>query len=144
MQRTQNQQGRITEDPTEVAHIFVEHWKEKFSPIDVSDRCVEEMLNAVRSNDQPSYAANLEKPITAEELRDALKSGGPNKAPGPDGLNRESYVRMWDDKSDEILRVMNQMYIHKDNTRRQHHGIIVSIPKATGTLHQTYTARSHC
>jgi hypothetical protein len=76
IQRTQNQHGRITEEPTEVAHIFVEHWKEKYSPIDVSDKCVEEMLNAVRSNDQPSYAENLEKPITAEELHDALKSGG--------------------------------------------------------------------
>jgi hypothetical protein len=134
IQRTQNQQGRITEEPTEIAYIFVEHWKEKYSPIDVSDKCVEEMLNAVRSNDLSSYVENLEKPITAEELRDALKSGGPNKTQGPHGISREFYVRMWDVISDDILRVMNQMYIHKDITRRQQHGIIVSIPKDTGDI----------
>jgi hypothetical protein len=32
IQRPQNQQRRSTEDPTEVAHIFVEHWKENIVP----------------------------------------------------------------------------------------------------------------
>ena len=33
-----------------------------------------------------------------------------------------------------MLSVMNQMYIHKDMTRRQQHGIIVNIPKDTGDI----------
>jgi hypothetical protein len=70
----------------------------------------------------------------AEELYDAIKSGGPNKAPGPDGLSHEFYVRMWDVIRDDLLRVMNQIYIHKDIMRHQQHGIIVNIPKNTGDI----------
>ena len=62
--RTQDMQGRITETPTEIARIFVAHWKDKYNSIDVSDRCNDEMLKAIRTNIQPSYAANLEQPIT--------------------------------------------------------------------------------
>ena len=80
--RTQDQRGRITEDPTEIAQTFGAHLKDKYSSIDVSDNCFAEMLNAIRPNTQPSYAAYLEQSIMAEELCAALKSGGPNKAPG--------------------------------------------------------------
>jgi len=134
IRRTQDQQGMITEDPTQIAQIFLAHWKDKYSSIDVSDRCIDEMLNAIRTNTQPSYAANLEQPITAEELYASLKFGGPNKAPGSDGLSRDFYVGMWHTIREDMLSVMNHTYIHKDMTRRQQHGIIVNIPKDTGDI----------
>jgi hypothetical protein len=86
------------------------------------------MLNAIRPNTQPSYAACLEQPITAEELYAALISGGPNKAPGSDGISRELYIRLWDTIREDMLGVMKQMYIHKSMTCRHQHGIIVSLP----------------
>jgi hypothetical protein len=129
IRRTQDQRGRITEDPTEIAQIFVEHFKDKYSSIDVSDSCVAEMLNAIRHNTQSSYAAYLEQPITAEELYAALISGAPNKAPGSDGISRELYIGLWDSIREDMFEVMNHMYIHKSMTRRQQHGIIVSLPK---------------
>ena len=132
--RTQDQRGRITEDPTEIAQIFVVHLKDKYSSIDVSDSCVAEMLNAIRPNTQRSYAAYLEQPITDEELYDALKSGKPNKAPGSDGISREFYMRLWDTIREDMLVVLNQMYIHKSMKGRQQHGIIVSLPKDKGDI----------
>jgi hypothetical protein len=87
--RTQDQRGRITEYPTEIDKNFLAHLKDKYSSIDVSDSCVAEILNAIRPNTQPSYAAYLEQRITAEEFYAALISGKPNKAPGTDGISRE-------------------------------------------------------
>ena len=92
------------------------------------------MLNAIGPNTPPSYAAYLEQPITAEEFYAALKSGGPNKAPWSDGISREFYIRLWDTIRDDMLGVMNQMYIHNCITRRQQHGIIVSLPKDKGGI----------
>jgi hypothetical protein len=134
IRRTQDQRGRITEDPTQNAQIFVAHFKDKYNSIEVSDSCVAEMLNAIRPNTQPSYAAYLEQPITAEELYAALISGGPNKAPGSDGISRELYIRLWHTMREGMLGVMNQMYIHKSMTRHQQHGIIVSLPKDKGDI----------
>jgi hypothetical protein len=134
IRRTQDQRGRITEDPTEISQIFVAHLKDKYSSIDVSDSCVAEMLNAIQPNTQPPYAAYLEQPITAEELYAALISEGPNKALGSDGISREIYIRLWDTIREDMLGVMNKMYIHKSMTRRQQHGIIVSLPKDDGDI----------
>jgi hypothetical protein len=41
---------------------------------------------------------------------------------------------MWDIVREDMLRVMNQMYIHKEITRRQQHGIIFNISKDTGDI----------
>jgi hypothetical protein len=80
IRRTQDQGGRITDDPNEIAHIFVAHLKDKYSPTDVADSCIAEMMNAIRPHTQPSYGAYLEQPITAEKLYTALKSGGPQQS----------------------------------------------------------------
>jgi hypothetical protein len=105
IRRTQDQRGGITEVPTEIAQIFVAHLKDKYSPIDVSDSCVAEMLNAIRPNTPPSYAAYLEQPITTEELYAALKSGGPNKEPGSDDISWEFYIQLWDTVRDDMLEL---------------------------------------
>jgi len=132
IRQTQDQRGWITEDPTEIAQIFVAHLKDIYSPIDVSDSRVAEMLNAMPPNTPPSCAAYLEQPITAEELYAALRSGGPNKAPESDGFSREFCIRLWDTIRDDMLGVMNQMYINNSMRRRQQHGIIISLPKEKG------------
>jgi hypothetical protein len=44
---------------------------------------------------------------------------------------------MWDIIREDMLGVMNQMYIHKSMTRRQQHGIIVSLPKDKGDITPT-------
>jgi len=92
------------------------------------------MMNAIRPHTLPSYAAYLEQLITAEELYTALKCGGSNKAPGSDGIGREYYIRLWDTIRKDMLEIMNHMYIHKSITRRQQHGITVSLPKNNGDI----------
>ena len=72
--------------------------------------------------------------MTAEELYAALKSRGPNKASGLDGISREFYIWLWDTIREDMLGVMNQMYIHKSMSRRQQHDIIVSLPKDKGDI----------
>jgi hypothetical protein len=113
--RTQEQRSRIPDDPTEIAQIFVEYLKDKYSSIVVSDSCVAEILNVIRPNTQPFYAAYLEQPIMAEERYVTLKSGGSNKAPGSDGISRELNIQMWDIIREDMLVFMNQMYIHNSD-----------------------------
>jgi hypothetical protein len=134
IRRTQDQRGRITDGPTEIAQIFVAHLKDKYSPTDVSYSCVLEMLKAIRPNTPPLYAAYLELPITAEELYAALKPGGPNKAPESDGISREFYMQLWDNLRNDILGVMKKVIINNSMTRRQKHGIIVSLSKDNGDI----------
>jgi hypothetical protein len=134
IRRIQDPGGRITDDPKEIEHIFLTHLKEKYSAIDVADSCIAEMVTAIRPHTQPSHAAHLEQPITAEGLFTAIKSGGPNKSPGSNGIGREIFIKLWDSIRDDMLQVIDHMYINKSTTCRQQHGIIVSLPKNNGDL----------
>ena len=92
------------------------------------------MVNVIRSHTQPSCVTYLEHPITAAELYNAIKSGGPNKSPGSDGIGREFFLHLWDTIRDDILQVVNHMYLHKSTTPRQQYGIIVHLSKKNGDL----------
>ena len=59
--------------------------------------------------------------ITAEEFSTAIKSGGPNKSSGSAGIGLEFFIKLWDTTRDDMLQVMNHMYINKSTTRRQQH-----------------------
>jgi hypothetical protein len=92
----QDQQDKITEDPTEIIQIFVAHMKRKYGTIEVKDNCVAEMARVIRPISRTDHAESLERPITSEELYAALKARGRNKSPGSDSINREFYVSLWD------------------------------------------------
>jgi len=82
IRRTQDQGGMITDDPKEIAYIFVAHLKAKYSPIDVSDSCVAEMMNAIRPHTQPSYTAYLCSSLRLKNFTPPLIPGAPIKRHG--------------------------------------------------------------
>ena len=48
--------------------------------------------------------------ITAEEVREAICTSTPNKAPGPDGLVIELYKFLDDDIVNTFVKILNQMW----------------------------------
>ena len=48
--------------------------------------------------------------ITAEEVREAIRTSTPNKAPGPDGLVIELYKFLDEDNVDTFAKILNQMW----------------------------------
>ena len=78
---------------------------------------------AVTMTDTPAYAANLEQPITLDEIFTALKTGGRNKALGSDGICLEFYTAHWDPIRIDLQEILNQMFLHKTASPQQKHGI---------------------
>jgi hypothetical protein len=66
--------------------------------------------------------------ITMEELHEAVKKGKPNKATGEDGISQEFFKIMWDTIKDELLEVINQMYVN-EITNNEKLGVKVGVPK---------------
>jgi len=106
--------------------------REKYGPIEVAESCVARMIDALQPTDQSNQATHFEQPITSEELYTAIQSGGRNKAPGSNGIGREFYITDWETIREDLLEIMNQMFLHKSLTTHQKHGIIVSLPKNNG------------
>jgi hypothetical protein len=117
IRQIQDQSGRIT-DPNEITHTFLERMRDKYGPIEVTDNGIDELLSAIQPQDRTDYAAYLEQPITSEELFTALNSGGSNKSLGPGGINRGFYITLWDTVREDLLEILNEMFLHNCMTQR--------------------------
>ena len=58
----------------------------------------------------PDQASSCEGQMTLDEMTFALKKMNSNKAPGPDGLSVEFYVKFWDRLGPYLCRVLNACY----------------------------------
>ena len=79
------------ENPTDILRTFTEFMRRKYDYIQVDEDCVQRMANT--SKKTLLHAANtvLDAPIAMEELRPAVRSGKPHKAPGGDGICQEIF-----------------------------------------------------
>jgi hypothetical protein len=74
-----------------------------------------------------TYAAQLERPITTDEIHNALRAGARHKTPGIDGLSLEFYTANWDTIRMDLTE---HMFLQKRIPPSLKHGIIISLPKS--------------
>jgi hypothetical protein len=78
----------------------------------------------------PQNAANaLDTRITMDELRCAVRKGKSNRAPGADGISQDFFKKTWATIKDDLLEIINHMYIDGKISDNQKHGLIVCVPK---------------
>jgi hypothetical protein len=77
----------------------------------------------------PEANAALEILTSMEELQAAVKQGKKVKAPGYAGISHDFFQLSWEAIKDDLLIIMNQMYMDGTILESQKHGIIVCVPK---------------
>jgi hypothetical protein len=97
--------------------------------IQVNSVSVQVMLGDITKTLPPEANLALDAPITTEELKHVIQKGKPNKAPGCDGISHDFYRATWDRNKDDMLTVINQMYVDGMITEAQKRGMLVCIPK---------------
>jgi hypothetical protein len=80
----------------------------------------------------PASAESLEQPITEEEIKIALRSEAKHKSPGIDGICHEFYITNWETVHQDLLELLNHMFLNKNITHQQKHGVLICIPKTDG------------
>jgi hypothetical protein len=77
------------------------------------------MIDAI----QPALPSTLippdEQTVTLEEIKQAIRKGGNNKAPGPDGTGIAFYKENWETVKDDVCDVLNQMMLHETTDTQQ-------------------------
>ena len=120
--------GNPQTNSTDILCTFTESMQIKYDYIQVDEDCVQRMANT--SKKTLPHAANkvLDPPVTMEELRLAVRSAKPLKAPGCDGICREFFKLTWE-TTKHMLNVLNQMHSNGTITKQQKHEILVCLPK---------------
>jgi hypothetical protein len=71
----------------------------------------------------------MNRPLTSDEIYNAILKGGGKKAPGRDGINNDFYKANFDNLKDALMDLFNQMLRERKMTDQQKRGVIVCIPK---------------
>jgi hypothetical protein len=74
-----------------ILRTFVVFLQSKYHTIQLDDRSVAEMAQAVHRTLAPEWRDYLDKAITAEELQAAVRNGACNQAPGRDSICLEFF-----------------------------------------------------
>jgi hypothetical protein len=129
--QVQDLQENIHPTPQGVATTFVAHLSRKYGPITVYIRAMSALMTNISTATPTRYADILECPITTEEIFTALRAGPHHKSPGIDGFGLEFYTANWDMIRQDLLQLLNNMFMNNISSR-QKHGIIVCLPKGNG------------
>jgi hypothetical protein len=96
----------------------------------VDDNAITALLHNMPQVNPSTYAAQLERPITSDEIHNALRAGAHHKAPGIDGFGLELYTPNWDTICMDLTELINHVFLQKRIPPRLKHGIIISLPKS--------------
>jgi len=110
-------------------HTFKEYMQTKFVTIPMDGDSLRGLMGSVIKK-LPQDAANaLDTPITLDELRCAVRKGKFNKVPSADGIIHDLFKTMWETIKDDLLEIINHMYIDGKISDNQKHGMIICVPK---------------
>jgi hypothetical protein len=126
----QDTDGTTHTSPTDIRNTFVRHLAQKFGPITVDDNTITALLHNMPQVNPSTYAEQLERPITSDEIHNALRAGDRHKAPGIDGLSLEFYTANWDTIRMDLTELINHIFLQKHIPPRLKHGIIIRLPKS--------------
>jgi len=108
-------QGNTVSGHRNVLNTFATHLRQKYEPIEIDQTYVTRLQGVIPLTCPTKYADLLEQPITIEELSAVLQSGAKHKTPGIDGFSLEFYTANWDTMKQDLLELMNQVFLHKNS-----------------------------
>ena len=130
IQQVTNTRGNTHTALSEITVAFVTHLSSKYQPIAVDEKSIETMQNYLTPGCPATYAEQLEQPITEAELLAAVRAGARRISPEIDGMSLEFYSANWETIREDLLRLLNHMFLHKHIPQRQKQGILVCLPKS--------------
>jgi hypothetical protein len=86
----------VTQTTRDILRTFVVFLQRKYDTIQVDNRSVTQLAQAVHRTLATEWRDYLDTPITVEELQAAVRSGACNKAPGRDGICLEFFKVNWE------------------------------------------------
>lgn len=90
-----------------------------FLPLTEEDVPVISELNRLR----------MDRPLTAQEIHDALKDLNKNKVPGTDGITPEFYLAFWDQLKDQFMECSEFSLDSGFFSEQQRTGVITLVKK---------------
>jgi hypothetical protein len=109
--------------------VFMEHLRQKLAEIAIDQHAIQDLLDGVNLYLDIATHIGLQQPIREAELHMAVWRGKRNKASGYDGVPTDFLQLLWPIIKNDLLQVINEMYLGGALPRMQTRGVVVCVPK---------------
>ncbi|GJT17786.1 RNA-directed DNA polymerase, eukaryota [Tanacetum coccineum] len=118
--------GEWVDEPNRVKEEFRSHFAMRFQAPVVNRSKLNFQFPKRLNSDQ---VAELENPITREEIRNAVWGCGKNKSPGPDGFTFDFFRKFWNIIGPDFYVAVEWFFDHSSFTRGCNSSFVTLIPK---------------
>ena len=94
-QLAEKKDGKIFSDQQNIMRISTEFYKKLYQTEKVSEKIQEKLLKNVKTKLSKEKRTELDKPLTAKEIEEAINKLRSGKSPGLDGFPIEFYKKYW-------------------------------------------------
>nr|GFA49167.1 RNA-directed DNA polymerase, eukaryota [Tanacetum cinerariifolium] len=118
--------GEWVSDPIRVKEEFRLHFAKRFEEPAVNRGKISFQFPTRLNSDQ---ASDLERPVSCDEIRQAVWGCGEDKSPGPDGFTFEFFRKFWDLIGSNFCVAVKWFFDHSSFSRGCNSSFVALIPK---------------
>ena len=122
--------GSFTSDVSIIKQQVVSHFSSLLGPDQIPYPGKSSFAPFVSKRIEPQHVEALDSEVTSEEIKSALFSIHPNKAPGPDGFNGFFFQQVWHIIGDHFVAAIKYFFSSGRLLREVNSTIIALIPKS--------------
>ena len=132
-QLAEKKEGEIFTDNENIMRISTKFYKDLYTSEKVHEKIQNRLLSNIKTKLSKEAKTNLDKPITEEEVQNAINKLPPGKSPGLDGFPVEFYKEYWSKIKKLFMAYLNEVKIHGLRNSRNV-SVIKLIYKKTGEI----------
>ena len=133
-QLAENKDGHIYTDIENIIRIATNFYKNLYTSEKVNEKVQHNLLRNIKTKLSKEQKSNLDKPITTEEVFDAIKKLPTGKSPGLDGFPVEFYKEYWGKIGDLFMAYLREVK-EKGFPATRNVSILKLIYKKTGEVY---------
>jgi hypothetical protein len=114
--------NQIQTDPREILQAFTDSYQKRFETIPVRNEDIQKMKMEIPDNITRNSQDTQDAPITMGELKHSIRKGKLHKSPGADGIGHDFYVKTWDMVKEDLLQLINAMFLEGKTTEAKRKG----------------------
>jgi hypothetical protein len=126
-----DEHGSLTKDHAHIMGIFRDHMTRKYGHIQIDEGCMRRIVCCGVHTVHMTANCALEEPVTLDELLAVVRKGKECKSSGRDGICNEFFKTTWEVTKQEMLEIIDHMYIEGEVTEAQKQSIILCMSKKT-------------
>lgn len=125
----QDNEDTVKRGDAEIAEVADQYFQDLFHPSETVPSDLDTVFEGFQPRVTEDINNELPKAVTMEEIKEAVFSIGPHKAPGPDGFSGIFYHQFWEDIKPTIFQEVNNFFETRTWDQLHNHTNLCLLPK---------------